>query len=202
MPPALLQCKWHPGNEQQQRAFFLPKLPSPFPARMKSEMLGYAEQRLLGFSMQQMFNVVADVEQYEHFVPWCIRSTTHDHHTQGFRCTFTVGFPPVMERYSSDVTICEPNLVKSVSTETKLFRHLVTTWRFSPGYDDNPDTCTLDYKVSFQFHSALYSHLAQLFFDQVVHTMVDSFLRHAQTLYGHPTIAHGQKKVLHSGLSH
>lgn len=37
---------------------------------------------------------------------------------------------------------------QSVSTETKLFSHLVTTWHFSPGYQDNPDTCTLDYKVS------------------------------------------------------
>ena len=64
------------------------------------------------FSMQQMFDVVSNVEEYEHFVPWCIRSTAHDHHGQGFRCTFTVGFPPVMEKYSSDVTICEPNLVK------------------------------------------------------------------------------------------
>ena len=49
---------------------------------------------------------------------------------------------------------------QSVSTETKLFRHLVTTWRFSPGYDDNPDTCTLDYKVSVNVNVVMCVHVS------------------------------------------
>ena len=47
--PALLQCKCPPPGEQQQRGFFLPKFPTPFPAKIKSEVFRYAEQRILGY---------------------------------------------------------------------------------------------------------------------------------------------------------
>jgi hypothetical protein len=35
----------------------------------------YTERRLIGYSPKQMFDVVADVQRYSEFVPWCQRSS-------------------------------------------------------------------------------------------------------------------------------
>jgi len=65
--------------------------------------------------MEQMFDIVADVESYEQFVPWCKESNVTQRHGSGFRCRLTVGFPPVIERYTSVVTVSRPHMVKVIN---------------------------------------------------------------------------------------
>jgi len=66
--------------------------------------------------MEQMFDIVADVDSYQQFVPWCKESHVTERHDSSFRCRLTVGFPPVIERYTSVVTLSRPCMVKVVSS--------------------------------------------------------------------------------------
>ena len=70
--------------------------------------------------MEQMYEVVADVECYDQFVPWCVRSTVRDRHDRQLNCTLTVGFPPLDETYTSIVTLERPHYVKVRDSPSRL----------------------------------------------------------------------------------
>ncbi|KXJ27981.1 coenzyme Q-binding protein COQ10 homolog B, mitochondrial [Exaiptasia diaphana] len=145
----------------------------------------YAERRLLGYSMEDIYAVVADVDDYKNFVPWCRNSSTFGRKPGHFKARICVGFPPLLsENYTSIVTVVPPNLVKSECTDGEMFNYMKTVWQFSPGVHGNPNTCTLNFNVEFEFRSAIHSQLSTVFFDEVVKKMVRAFEKRCQYLYG------------------
>uniref|UniRef100_A0A915EC66 Coenzyme Q-binding protein COQ10 START domain-containing protein n=1 Tax=Ditylenchus dipsaci TaxID=166011 RepID=A0A915EC66_9BILA len=163
-------------------------------ARRVNRVMSYAEKRVIGFSAEQMFDVVFTVDDYPSFVPWCKGADVRKISERTLEAELWIGFPPLNEHYMSKVTSLYPNVVHSICTDGRLFHILDTTWRFGPSSYSYPQpSCTLHFSLEFEFKSALHAQLSQMFFGQVVRKMVAAFLHRAEYCYGKPSFDHFQE---------
>ncbi|KAJ8364583.1 hypothetical protein SKAU_G00134140 [Synaphobranchus kaupii] len=144
----------------------------------------YSESRNFRYSPEQIYNLVASVDKYHQFVPWCKKSRVLKGLNGDVRAQLEIGFPPVVECYMSDVTVVPNHQVRAVCTDGSLFSHLETVWRFGPGTQNQTNSCNVEFYVCFEFKSLLHTHLASVFFNEVVKQMVNAFEKRADVLYG------------------
>lgn len=143
----------------------------------------YEERRVLGYSPEQLFNVVAAVDLYHDFLPWCQRSEVVRQYPDGsFDAELQIGFKFFVESYVSHVELERPRRVKTTASDTTLFDHLINIWEFNPG--PVPGTCNIYFLVDFKFQSPLYSQVASMFFREVVSRLVGSFSERCRLVYG------------------
>lgn len=62
--------------------------------------------------MDQMYEIVAGIEFYPQFVPWCTRGDIISRKPGMCKAKMEIGFPPLVERYTCMVTLAKPHLVK------------------------------------------------------------------------------------------
>ncbi|KAM4716533.1 coenzyme Q-binding protein COQ10 homolog, mitochondrial [Anableps anableps] len=158
-------------------------------APISTRRMEYTESRVLEYTPEEMYKVVANVEEYKYFVPWCKKSRMMKGPNGSTRAELEIGFPPITERYTSELTFVPNHQVRAVCSDGSLFSHLETVWRFAPGAIDRPGSCKVDFFVSFEFKSLLHSQLASVFFDEVVKQMVSAFESHAASLYRNKRVA-------------
>ncbi|KAG6494966.1 hypothetical protein ZIOFF_042753 [Zingiber officinale] len=135
------------------------------------------------YSPEQLFAVVAAVDLYEGFVPWCQRSRVIKRNSDGsFDAELEIGFKFLVESYVSHVELEKPKRIKTTASESALFDHLINIWEFNPG--PVPGTCDIYFLVDFKFNSPLYRQVASMFFKEVVSRLVTSFTDRCRQIYG------------------
>ncbi|KAF5747046.1 coenzyme Q-binding protein COQ10 mitochondrial [Tripterygium wilfordii] len=143
----------------------------------------YEERRVLGYSPEQLFDVVAAVDLYHGFVPWCQRSEVLKHYPDGsFDAELEIGFKFLVESYVSHVELDRPKFIKTTASQSSLFDHLINIWEFNPG--PVPGSCDIHFLVDFKFQSPLYRQVASMFFKEVVSRLVSSFSDRCRLIYG------------------
>ena len=147
-------------------------------------MLQHIEQRTLPYSQAQLFALVADVDRYREFLPWCAGSRINAWETPDiFYADLVVGYKMFKERFSSKVYLERPHHIYIEYLKGPL-KNLRNHWRFT----DHPETasCTIDFSVEFEFENKAFQSLASMFFNEVVKRMVAAFEARAAQIYGAP----------------
>ena len=139
----------------------------------------HAEQRVLPYSQEQLFELVADVARYPEFLPWCVASRIRSRDGDVFFADLVIGFKMVRERFTSKVTLSRPDRVDVTYTEGP-FKHLNNHWVFRP----HAEGTEIDFYVDFEFRSKLLQTMIGALFNEAVKLMVGAFEKRARQLYG------------------
>jgi coenzyme Q-binding protein COQ10 len=143
-------------------------------------MAKYAEQRLLPYTPEQLFTLVADIERYPEFLPWCIGARIRERHGNTIKADLAIGFKMYRERFTSEVTLEPPGQIH-VAYSDGPFRYLQNQWKFEAGPDGG---CIVDFYVDFEFKSKMLQKVIEVLFSEAVRRMVAAFEGRARQLYG------------------
>ncbi len=142
----------------------------------------HAERRHLPYRADQLFDLVADVERYPEFLPWCVGARIRERKGNVVVADLLIGFRMFRERFTSRVTLDRPNLIDVAYSEGP-FRYLDNHWIFEPQADGS---CVIDFHVDFEFRSRLLQRMIGVLFNEAVRRMVGAFEGRARQLYGAP----------------
>ena len=140
----------------------------------------HAERRVLPFSPDQLFDLVADIERYPDFLPWCVGARIKSRHAQTISADLIIGFKLVRERFTSKVTLAPDKSRIDVAYSDGPFRYLDNHWIFLP----HPSGCEIDFFVDFEFRNQMLQSLVGLVFNEAVQRMVNAFQQRAEALHG------------------
>ena len=141
----------------------------------------HAEKRILRYTPEQMFDLVADVRRYPEFLPWCVGARIVSRTETEVVADLTIGFKMFREGFRSQVTLDGPERIQ-VRYLNGPFRYLNNQWRFLP----HPNGTEVRFFVDFEFRSRLLQAVIGTVFNEAVRLMVRAFERRAMQLYGRP----------------
>jgi coenzyme Q-binding protein COQ10 len=140
----------------------------------------HAEKRRLPYRPDQMFDLVAGVDRYPEFLPWCKAARITKREGDVLHADLVIAFKVFRERFTSKVTL-HPKILIDVEYINGPFRYLNNHWRFLPAPEGG---CIIDFYVDFEFRSRILQNLIGLLFNEAVSRMVGAFETRAQQLYG------------------
>jgi coenzyme Q-binding protein COQ10 len=140
----------------------------------------HAEERLLHYTPRQLFDLVADIERYPEFLPWCMAARIRKREGNVVFADLVIGFKVFRERFTSKVVLAPDGRRVDVSYMQGPFKYLNNHWIFK----DHPEGCVIDFYVDFEFHSRILQKAIEVLFHEAVRRMVAAFEARAKALYG------------------
>ena len=148
-------------------------------------MPSFRSQRVVVQSPQQMFDLVADVEHYPEFLPFCEGLTVRNRSVDAsgrpvIVATMSVGYKAIRESFTSRIVLDHPALAIEVSYIDGPFKHLRNLWNFR---EESGGGCRIEFFIDYEFRSRLLGILMGAMFDQAFRRFVSAFEARANAVY-------------------
>jgi len=142
----------------------------------------HSASRIVPYTADLMFSVVADVEQYPKFLPWVsalhIVSREQVKGREVLKAHMTVGFRSFRESYTSRVALNPAGRTIDVVQTEGPFRVLENHWRFTP----EREGCKVDFAIEFALRNPILNAVAGAAFGRVMLRTEDAFIARARKL--------------------
>ncbi|MEO6986864.1 MAG: type II toxin-antitoxin system RatA family toxin [Paralcaligenes sp.] len=135
---------------------------------------------LVSYSCAQMFDLVADVEKYPEFMPWCGGASVRSRDEHGMQATIIISFAGVKQAFSTRNDHEYPHLI-TFNLVDGPFSALTGKWVFNALAED---ACKVVYTMEYAFSSRALELLVGPVFNRIATSFIDSFTARAQACYG------------------
>lgn len=134
---------------------------------------------LVRYSALQMFALVADIESYPRFLPWCERAAVSVREPGRTVATPHINFHGLRRQFTTANT-SEPGVRIGMKLVAGPFRSLDGNWRFTAL---DADACKVEFDLQYRFSSHLLEKAAGPVFHRIANSLVEAFVRRARETY-------------------
>ncbi|THJ31210.1 type II toxin-antitoxin system RatA family toxin [Lampropedia aestuarii] len=140
---------------------------------------------LVWFSPAQMFALVTDVARYPEFLPWCDHARVMERDADGMTAEVGIAISKLRQSFVTRNTHIgqEKVLMKLLKGP---FSTLEGEWTFQPVGGQSAEqsqACKVGLVLRYDFDSVALRLIVGPVFDKIANTMVDAFVKRAQSLY-------------------
>ena len=143
----------------------------------------HSETRKLPYSARQMFALVADIEKYSEFLPWCaaarIRKRVPKVQYEILEADLVISFKVFREKFGSRVVLWGDTLKIETEYLDGPFKYMKSNWAFS----DTDDGCRVEFFVDFEFKNVILQRIIGVVFNEAMLRIVRAFEDRATALY-------------------
>lgn len=154
-------------------------------------MPSFRTTRHVAHPPERMLELVADVERYPDFLPFCkslaVRRRTRDEDGREVAVAdMSVGYKAINERFTSRVTTDRAASRILVEYIDGPFSFLENKWTFLPDVTKAPNGCKVEFYITYEFRSRMLALVAGAVFDRIFRMFAEAFEARADDLYGKP----------------
>lgn len=134
----------------------------------------------LGYSAEQMYELVAKIDDYPKFLPWCGGVKVVDEAGDMVVARLTINFHGVNQSFTTRNHNTPPTQIAMKLVDGP-FKNLDGTWSFKAL---RADACKVEFDLHYEFSSIILEQLIGPVFGMIANSMVDSFCKRAEAVYG------------------
>ncbi|MCB5202119.1 type II toxin-antitoxin system RatA family toxin [Neorhizobium sp. T786] len=143
----------------------------------------FETHRPVKHSAEQMYNLVADIENYPQFLPLCealaIRSRKERDGKTLLIADMTVGYKAIRETFTTQVLLNPAELAIDVKYIEGPFKYLDNRWRF----ESVADGSKVHFFIDYEFKSMILGALMGSMFDRAFRMFAEAFETRADKVY-------------------
>lgn len=149
-------------------------------------MPSQSHTRDVPYTADDMLELVADVDRYPDFLPWCsgarIKERRDTPEGEEMVADLLVAYKMFRERFTSRVLTNRDERRIDIDYIKGPFKRLENHWRFEPLADGG---CRIHFFIDFEFRNRLFQTLINGVFGVAQDKAIEAFVRRADAIYGH-----------------
>ena len=135
---------------------------------------------LIGHSAARMYALVADVNAYPQFLPWCSGTEVQQLDAHRAAATLHINYHGLHLNFTTENQMDEGALIDMKLVDGP-FKHLDGFWRFVPLAEQ---ACKIEFRLSYELSGKLVEKLAGPVFSHIANSFVEVFVKRAVAIYG------------------